>query len=181
MTQTINNAFGAKAMAPGTGILLNNTMALFDPHPGHPNSIGPGKRAVSSMSPTMVTRDGQPFMALGLPGGVRIFASVLQALVNVIDHGMSLQEAVEAPRIWTQGQDLEVEAAIPPQVRDALTARGHHVVEVTAVGGGMNGITFDLETGAMTGSACWRADGSPVALGGGMARPGVRFRTTVRR
>jgi gamma-glutamyltranspeptidase/glutathione hydrolase len=181
MTQTLNNAFGAKAMAPGTGIFLNNTMALFDPHPGHPNSIGPGKRSVSSMSPTMVSRDGQPFMALGLPGGVRIFASVLQALVNVIDHGMSLQEAVEAPRIWTQGQDLEVEAAIPLQVRDALTARGHHVVEVTAVGGGMNGITFDPETGVMTGSACWRADGSPVALGGGMARPGVRFRTTVRR
>ena len=180
MTQTINNAFGAKAMAPGTGIFLNNTMALFDPHPGHPNSIGPGKRSVSSMFPTLVTRDGQPFMALGLPGGVRIFASVLQALVNVIDHGMSLQEAVEAPRIWTQGQDLEVEAAIPLQVRDALKARGHHVVEVTAVGGGMNGITFDPETGAMTGSACWRADGSPVALGGGMARPGVRFRTTVR-
>ena len=181
MTQTLNNAFGAKAMAPGTGILLNNTMALFDPHPGHPNSIGPGKRSVSSMAPTIVTRDGQPFMALGLPGGVRIFASVLQALVNVIDHGMSLQEAVEAPRIWTQGQDLEVEAAIPVRVRDALTARGHEVVEVTAVGGGMNGITIDPESGAMTGSACWRADGSPVALGGGMARPGVRFRTTVNR
>ena len=181
MTQTLNNAFGAKAMAPGTGIFLNNTMALFDPHPGHPNSIAPGKRSVSSMSPTLVTRDGQPFMALGLPGGVRIFPSVLQALVNVIDHGMSLQEAVEAPRIWTQGQDLEVEEAIPIRVRGALTARGHEVVEVTAVGGGMNGIAIDSETGAMTGSACWRADGSPVALGGGMARPGVRFRTTVRR
>ena len=181
MTQTINNAFGAKAMAPGTGILLNNTMALFDPHPGRANSISPGKRTVSSMSPTIVTRDGQPFMALGLPGGVRIFASVLQALVNVIDHGMSLQEAVEAPRIWTQGQDLEVEEAIPQHVRADLTARGHEVVEVTAVGGGMNGIMFDPDTGAMSGSACWRADGSPAALGGGMARPGVRFRTTVRR
>ncbi len=181
MTQTINNAFGAKAMAPGTGIFLNNTMALFDPHPGHPNSIAPGKRSVSSMSPTIVTRAGQPFMALGLPGGVRIFPSVLQALVNVIDHGMSLQEAVEAPRIWTQGQNLEVEEALPTRGRDALTARGHDVVAVTTVGGGMNGITFDPETSAMTGSACWRADGSPAALGGGPARPGVRFRTTVRR
>jgi gamma-glutamyltranspeptidase/glutathione hydrolase len=181
MTQTINNAFGAKVMAPGTGILLNNTMALFDPHPGHANSVGPSKRTVSSMSPTIVTKAGQPCMALGAPGGVRIFPSVLQAIINVIDHGMSLQEAVEAPRVWTQGQELEVEAAIPPAVRDALTARGHHLVEVTAVAGGMNGIQFDLDTGAMTGAACWRADGSPAALGGGPARPGVRFRTTVRR
>jgi gamma-glutamyltranspeptidase/glutathione hydrolase len=181
MTQTLNNAFGAKVMAPGTGILLNNTMALFDPHPGYPNSVGPSKRTVSSMSPTIVTRAGQPFMALGTPGGVRIFPSVLQAIINVIDHGMSLQEAVEAPRVWTQGQELEVEAAIPPAIRDALTARGHHLVEVTAVAGGMNGIQLDPETGLMTGAACWRADGSPAALGGGPARPGVRFRTTVRR
>jgi gamma-glutamyltranspeptidase/glutathione hydrolase len=180
MTQTINNAFGAKVMAPGTGILLNNTMALFDPHAGHANSVGPGKRTTSSMSPTMVTKDGQPFMALGTPGGVRIFPSVLQAISNVIDHGMSLQEAVEAPRVWTQGQELEVEAAIPPAVRDALTARGHKVREVTAVAGGMNGIQFDPATGLLTGAACWRADGSPAALGGGPARPGVRFRTTAR-
>jgi gamma-glutamyltranspeptidase/glutathione hydrolase len=181
MTQTLNNAFGAKVMAPGTGILLNNTMALFDPHAGHANSVGPGKRTVSSMSPTIVTRAGQPFMALGAPGGVRIFPSVLQAIINVIDHAMSLQEAVEAPRVWTQGQALEVEAAIPVAVREALTARGHHVVAVTAVAGGMNGIQFDPATGVMTGAACWRADGAPAALSGGPARPGVRFRTTVKR
>ncbi|MDH3602966.1 MAG: gamma-glutamyltransferase [Candidatus Tectomicrobia bacterium] len=181
MTQTINNAFGARVMAPGTGILLNNTMALFDPHPGHPNSVGPGKRVVSSVSPTLVSKDGQPYMALGLPGGVRIFPSVLQALVNVIDHGMSLQEAVEAPRVWTQGQELEVEDSIPPSIRDELTARGHQVTAVRAVAGGMNGIQFDADTGVMTAAACWRADGSPAALGGGPARTGVRFRTTVRR
>jgi gamma-glutamyltranspeptidase/glutathione hydrolase len=178
MTQTLNNAFGAKVMVPDTGILLNNTMALFDPHPGHPNSVGAGKRMVSSMSPTIVTRNGQPFLALGTPGGVRIFPSVLQALVNVIDHAMSLQEAVEAPRIWTQGQELEVEEAFPRHVRSALAARGHTVHTVTAVAGGMNGILVDAETGTMTGAACWRADGSPAALGGGPARPGVRFRTS---
>jgi gamma-glutamyltranspeptidase/glutathione hydrolase len=181
MTQTINNAFGAKVMAPGTGILLNNTMALFDPHPGQANSVAAGKRTTSSMSPTIVTQNGQPYLALGVPGGVRIFPSLLQALVNVIDHGMSLQEAVEAPRIWTQGQELEIEAAIPPAIRDNLAARGHHTTEVTAVAGGMNGIRFDPDSGAMTGVGCWRADGSPAALGGGPARPGVRFRTTVRR
>jgi gamma-glutamyltranspeptidase/glutathione hydrolase len=133
------------------------------------------------MSPTIVTRAGQPFMALGAPGGVRIFPSVLQAIINVIDHAMSLQEAVEAPRVWTQGQALEVESAIPPAVREALTARGHHVVAVMAVSGGMNGIQFDPATGVMTGAACWRADGAPAALSGGPARPGVRFRTAVNR
>jgi gamma-glutamyltranspeptidase/glutathione hydrolase len=99
----------------------------------------------------------------------------------VIDHAMCLQEAVEAPRIWTQGQELEVEEAIPPVVREALATRGHDLLEVTAVAGGMNGIMFDAETQTMIGAACWRADGSPAALGGGPARPGVRFRTTVRR
>ncbi|MEM7029233.1 MAG: gamma-glutamyltransferase [Chloroflexota bacterium] len=180
MTQTINALFGSKVMVPETGILLNNTMALFDPHPGQANSVASGKRMVSSMSPTIITKDGSPFMALGTPGGVRIFPSVLQAIINVIDHGMTLQEAVEAPRVWTQGQELEIEPAIPVAVRTDLTNRGHSLVEVPAVAGGMNGIQFDQETGLMTGAACWRADGSPVALSGGNARPGSRFRPTVR-
>jgi gamma-glutamyltranspeptidase/glutathione hydrolase len=177
MTQTINNAFGAKVIAPGTGILLNNTMALFDPHPGRPHSVAGGRRMVTSMSPAIVTRGGRPVLALGTPGGVRIFPAVLQALVNVIDHGMTLQEAVEAPRIWTQGQQLEVEHEVPEPVRAALHARGHQVTPVTTVAGGMNGIAFDAD-GTMTGAACWRADGTPVGLGGGPARPGIRFRTT---
>ncbi|MEZ4656295.1 MAG: gamma-glutamyltransferase [Caldilineaceae bacterium] len=179
MTQTINNAFGSKVMVPGTGILLNNTMALFDPHPGQPNSVQGGRRMTSSMCPTIITRNGQPYLALGTPGGVRIFPSVLQAITSVIDHGMSLQEAVEAPRVWTQGQELEVEAGIPNAVRAALGDRGHRVVEVNTVAGGMNGVLFDPQTGGMTGAACWRADGTPIALAGGPARPGIRFRPTV--
>jgi gamma-glutamyltranspeptidase/glutathione hydrolase len=118
-------------------------------------------------------------MALGTPGGVRIFPSILQAIINVIDHGMTLQEAVEAPRVWTQGQELEIEEAVPMAVRRELAARGHELVEVTAVAGGMNGIRFDTAAGLLTGAACWRADGSPAALAGGPARPGVRFRPTV--
>jgi len=180
MTQTINDAFGSKVMVPGTGLFLNNTMALFDPHPGRPNSVGPRRRMTSSMCPTIITRDGRPFLALGTPGGVRIFPSVLQAIVNVIDHGMTLQEAVEAPRVWTQGQDLEVESGVPPAVRQALVARGHAVVEVSTVAGGMNGIHFDQTTGMMRGAACWRADGVPMALGGGPARPGIRFQPAAR-
>jgi gamma-glutamyltranspeptidase / glutathione hydrolase len=175
MTQTLNNLFGAKATVPGTGMLLNNTMALFDPHPGTPASVAPGKRVTSSMAPTIVLRDGRPQWALGLPGGVRIFTSVFQAVVNLVDHRMSLQEAVEAPRIWSQGQELEMEQDIPAAVREALAARGHQVVATPSVAGGMNAIAF-MPDGTLEGAACWRADGTPVGVSGGLARPGTRFR-----
>lgn len=181
LTQTINHAFGSKVVVPGTGVLLNNCMALFDPHPGTPNSVGPRKRTVSSMSPAILLKEGQPFMALGTPGGVRIFPSVVQAIVNVIDHGMSLQEAVEAPRVWTQGQVLEVEQAIPNTIRHELANRGHDILEVSVVAGGMNGVMFDRETELMHGAACWRADGAPAALGGGPARRDIRFQSTANR
>jgi gamma-glutamyltranspeptidase / glutathione hydrolase len=161
-------------MVPGTGMLLNNTMALFDPHPGHVLSVMPGKRMTSSMAPTILLRDGRPALALGLPGGMRIFASVLQAIVNVVDHGMSLQEAVEAPRVWTQGQELEVESSVGDDVRAGLAARGHHVVALPHVAGGMGAIAFEAD-GTLTGASCWRADGTPVGLGGGYARGGIRF------
>jgi len=180
MTQTINNLFGSKATVPGTGMLLNNTMALFDPHPGTPASIAPGKRVTSSMAPTIVLRDGKPVWALGLPGGVRIFTSVFQAVVNLIDHRMSLQEAVEAPRIWSQGQELEMEQDIPVAVRDAVAARGHEVVAVGGVAGGMNAVAFAAD-GTLEGAACWRADGTPIGVSGGLARPGSRFRPDVKR
>jgi gamma-glutamyltranspeptidase/glutathione hydrolase len=173
-TQTINSLFGSRAVVPGTGMLLNNTMALFDPHPGHTLSVAPGKRMTSSMAPTIVLREGRPALALGLPGGARIFPSVLQAIVNVIDHGMSLQEAVEAPRVWTQGQELEVETPIGNEIRAGLASRGHHVVPVAHVAGGMGAIAFEAD-GTLTGASCWRADGTPIGLGGGYARPGIRF------
>jgi len=178
MTQTINNLFGSKATVPGTGMLLNNTMGLFDPHPGTPASIAPGKRVTSSMAPTIILRDGKPAWALGLPGGVRIFTSVFQAVVNLIDHGMTLQEAVEAPRVWTQGQELEMEQDIPVTVRDAVASRGHRVVAVPAVAGGMNAVAFAAD-GTLEGAACWRADGTPIGVSGGLARPGARFRPEV--
>ncbi|MEM8859215.1 MAG: gamma-glutamyltransferase [Chloroflexota bacterium] len=175
MTQTINQIFGSKVMVPGTGVILNNTMALFDPHPGQANSVGSQKRMVSSMCPTIVLKDGEPFMSLGTPGGVRIFPSVFQAILNVIDHGMTLQEAVEAPRVWTQGQDLEVEKAIPQTVRQDLKAKGHTPLEVMTVAGGMNGVMFDPDSKLLHGAACWRGDGTAIGLGGGLAKPGIRF------
>jgi gamma-glutamyltranspeptidase/glutathione hydrolase len=173
-TQTINNLFGAKFLIPGLGAIPNNYMCLFDPRPGHALSVAPGKRVTTSMSPMMALRDGEIAYALGLPGGKRIFPSAFQALVNLIDHGMSLQEAVEAPRVWTEGNALEVELAVPENVRAELTALGHTVAQVATVGGGMNGIAFHGD-GTMSGAACWRADGTPIGLAGGLAKPGVRF------
>jgi gamma-glutamyltranspeptidase/glutathione hydrolase len=173
-TQTINNLFGAKFLIPGLGTVPNNYMNLYDPRPGHALSLAPGKRVTTSMSPMMALRDGKLVYALGLPGGKKIFPSALQALLNLIDHGMSLQEAVEAPRVWTEGNSLEVELAVPEAVRKELISMGHQVVAVPTVAGGMNAIQFG-DDGSLLGAACWRADGTPVGLAGGLARAGVRF------
>ena len=173
-TQTINGLFGACVQIPGTGILANNYMLNFDPHPGRALSIAPGKRCFTSMAPMMVAKDGRILHALGLPGGLRIFPSALQAIVNLIDHGMSVQQAVEAPRLWTEGGALELEPAFPEETAKALAARGHAISRVNRVAGGMNAISF-AEDGMMTGAACWRADGTPVGISGGLARAGVRF------
>src|SRR5689334_7538603 len=174
-TQTINNLFGAKILIPGLGTIPNNYMNLYDPRPGHALSLSPGKRVTTSMSPVMALRDGRLVYALGLPGRKRIFPSAMQGLINLIDQGMSLQEAVEAPRVWTEGNALEVEQTVPESVRLGLAALGHEVQPVATVAGGMNGIAFH-DDGTMTGAACWRADGTPVGISGGLAKSGVRFR-----
>ena len=173
-TQTINGLFGACVQVPGTGMIANNYMFNFDPHPGRALSVEAGKRVFTSMAPMMVRRDGRLLYALGLPGGLRIFSSALQALVNLVDHGMTLQEAVEAPRIWTEGGVVEMEEAFGEDVTDELVHRGHEVARLQRIGGGMNAIAFGGD-GTLTGAACWRADGTPVAIAGGLARTGVRF------
>ena len=173
-TQTINGLFGACVRIPGTGMIANNYMFNFDPHPGRALSVEAGKRVFTSMAPMMVRREGRLLYALGLPGGLRIFPSALQALVNLLDHGMTLQEAVEAPRIWTEGGAVEMEEAFPEAVGKALADRGHEVERLPRIGGGMNAIAF-ADDGGLTGAACWRADGTPVAIAGGLARAGVRF------
>ncbi len=172
-TQTINSLFGARLVFPGTGIISNNYMYLFDPHPGNALSLEPGKRITSGISAFIGMKDGDLAFALGLPGAHRIPACVFQAIMNIIDHGMSLQEAVEAPRVFTQGQEAEVEFGFPPDVHEALAKLGHTVRGVAHVGGGMAAIGFDGDH--MEGAACWRADGAPMAIGGGLAREGVTF------
>lgn len=150
-------------------------MALFNPRPGLANSVAGGKRMLSSMTPTIVLKEGAPFMCLGTPGGTRIFAAVCQAIVNVIDFGMTIQEAVEAPRIWTmgicntEGEKLNLEAGFPSDVSDELRKLGHEILIVPKIAGGMNGIIVNQKNGMLHGGACWRADGVPMGQSGGPA------------
>jgi gamma-glutamyltranspeptidase / glutathione hydrolase len=175
-TQTINGLFGACVQIEGTGMLANNYMYNFDPTPSRALSIAPGKRCFTSMAPMMVLRDGRLRFALGLPGALRIFPSAMQTIINVIDHGMSIQQAVEAPRIWCEGGPLELEPAFSDDVAKELSRRGHQISRESRVAGGMNAIAFG-DDGTLTGAACWRADGTPVGIAGGLAREGMRFTT----
>ena len=170
-TQTLNRLFGSKVTTPGTGMLLNDMISNMNPFPGETNSIAGGKRILSSMSPTIVERDGVPLMALGTPGGRQIFPAVMQGILNVLDHGMTLQEAVEAPRIWADGNMLLLEDRFPnlPALVAELEQMGHRVSVVPKVAGGMNGVLHDARSGLLHGAACWRADGTPVGISGGPA------------
>ncbi|MFM2065460.1 MAG: hypothetical protein RLZZ584_369 [Pseudomonadota bacterium] len=138
LTYTLNDWFGAKVTAAGTGVLLNNEMDDFTVKPGVPNiyglvqgeanAIAPGKRPLSSMSPTIVTRQGRPVLILGTPGGSRIITAVLHTILNVIDYGMTIQEAVDAPRFHQQWlpETTNVENfALSPDTRKILEAMGH--------------------------------------------------------
>lgn len=173
-TQTINSLFGARIMIPGTGIIPNNYMYLFDPHPGKALSLQPGKRITSGITALIGKKDGRPIFALGLPGAHRIPACAMQAVLNLVDHGMTVQEAAEAPRIFTWGQEAEIERSVPDNVRAKLSSIGHRVAPVDHVAGGMGIIGF-APNGTMTGAACWRADGVPMGIGGGPARSGTSF------
>lgn len=138
VTYTLNDWFGAKVMVPKTGVLLNNEMDDFTAKVGVPNlyglvqgaanAIAPGKRPLSSMSPTIVTRDGKPVMVLGTPGGSRIITAVLQTIVHAVDYGMNVQEAVDAPRIhhqWLPDVSLAEPYALSPDTEKILLSMGH--------------------------------------------------------
>jgi gamma-glutamyltranspeptidase/glutathione hydrolase len=175
-TQTLNGVFGSCVTVPSNGIILNNCMALFDPRPNRANSVAGGKRMLSSMSPTIILRKGKPYLCIGTPGGLQIFPSVTQAIVNLIDFNMSIQEAVEAPRIWTMGikgtpgEKLIMEKGFPEETRAQLREKGHDVFMINRVAGGMNGVLRD-EKGMLHGGACWRADGAPMGISGGRTKP----------
>ena len=139
-TYTLNLSYGVGLVAEGTGVLLNNELDDFSAKPGAPNAFGlvggdanapaPGKRPLSSMTPTIVLKNGKPFLVTGTPGGSRIITTVLQVIVNAIDLGMSIAEAVSAPRIHHQWMpdELRMENDWPEATMQALKARGHNVV-----------------------------------------------------
>jgi gamma-glutamyltranspeptidase/glutathione hydrolase len=140
VTYTLNDWFGAKVTAARTGVLLNNEMDDFTSKVGVPNLYGlvqgeankiePGKRPLSSMSPTIVSKDGKPVMVVGTPGGSRIITAVMLTMINAIDYGMNVQEAVDAPRFHQQWLPdvTNVEAyALSPDTRKILTDMGHNL------------------------------------------------------
>ncbi|MDG3579066.1 gamma-glutamyltransferase [Rhizobium sp. YJ-22] len=140
VTYTLNGSFGTGKVAEGTGILLNNEMDDFTIKPGvanlyglvqgEANAIEPRKSPLSSMSPTIVSKDGKPFMVIGSPGGSRIITITLEAIMNVIDHGMDLQEAIDAPRIhhqWLPDRVLMEPHALSPDTLKLLAGMGYTV------------------------------------------------------
>jgi gamma-glutamyltranspeptidase/glutathione hydrolase len=140
MTYTLNDWFGARVVASGTGVLMNDEMDDFTPNPGATNSYGlvqgdanaiaPGKAPRSSMTPTIVTRDDKPVLVLGTPGGARIITTVLQTILNVVDFQMNIQEAVDAPRVhhqWLPDVTNMERYAVSPDTRRVLESMGHRL------------------------------------------------------
>ena len=145
-TATINTSFGSKVVIPGTGVVMNNQMDDFSIQPGvsnyfgliggHANAVAPGKRPLSSMSPTLVLKDGNPIVALGAAGGPKIISQVELELVCLLDLGMSPEETLAQPRIhhqWSPNQ-LMIEKALPSRVQAELARRGHKLKKLPAMG-----------------------------------------------
>ncbi len=127
LTQTLLSLWGSRVVAPETGVLLNNGMMWFDPEPGHPNSVAGGKRPLSNMTPALVSRDGELAVSIGSSGGRKIMNCNAQVIANLTAHGMTLHEAIEAPRIDASTRDLAISMRIDPAVRQRLEEMGHPV------------------------------------------------------
>lgn len=170
VTYTINFSFGSGIVVDGAGFLLNNEMDDFSAKPGVPNAYGliggeanaiePHKRMLSSMSPTIVLKDGKPILVTGSPGGSRIITTTLQIILNVIDHGMNIQEAVNAVRIHHQWlpDELRVEEGLSPDTINLLENLGHDI-SVQATMGAAESIFIDPDTGIYYGAADPRREG----------------------
>jgi gamma-glutamyltranspeptidase/glutathione hydrolase len=133
LTTTLLSSFGSRYVLPQTGILMNNGVMWFDPRPGQPNSIGPGRRALSNMCPVIVARDGRPRFGVGASGGRRILGAVLQMASFVVDFGMSPEDAAHHPRVDVSGEEgVAIDRRLPGAVIDRLAGRrGARTVEHT--------------------------------------------------
>ncbi len=147
-------------ISPGHGFMHNGCMSVFDPRPGRTGSIAPGKSRFASMAPTIVFRDDRPVMTLGAPGGTYITLSIAQAIVNVLDFGMTMAEAVAAPRASATSATIDVSNRIPRSVTDVLEADGYPVARshLSFAFAAVHGITVD-EAGRMAGGADPQRDG----------------------
>jgi gamma-glutamyltranspeptidase/glutathione hydrolase len=160
--QSLFNAFGAGIVAGDTGIALHNRGSGFVLTPGHPNRIGPHKRPLHTLVPAMILKDGRPWASLGVMGGDNQAQAHAQVVANLVDFGMGIQQAGEAARMRHQGATLALESGIGADVRTALEARGHVVVDGRGAMGGFQGIRFDQATGVMMGGSDPRKDGMAI-------------------
>ena len=167
LTQSINDFFGPGIVPEGTGFLLNSQMDDFADEPESLNAPGPQRRPLSFMAPLIIFKKGRPFLALGSPGGTRIFSSLSQIVLNIRDFGMSLDEAIEAPRFFSFSEKgkaaaIKVEARFPEAVLRVLQDRGHEVEVLKAYDkhfGGAQGIMVLEDKGILHGGADSRRDG----------------------
>lgn len=167
LTQSINHFFGTGIIPDGTGMLLNCHMDDFSDDPDSPNAPGPGRRPLSSMGPLIMFKGRQPVLVLGSPGGTRIFPSLTQIILNTIEFGMSLDEAIEAPRFFSysdqnQARPISVESRIPEAVIKALQALGHQTRVREAYDkyfGGAQGLMILRDKNIILGGADSRRDG----------------------
>ena len=128
LTHTAVSLWGSRVVVPGTGILLNNGMIWFDPEPGKANSVAPGKRGMVNMVPALAFRQGTPYLTVGAPGGRKIVSAIPQVIANIADGKGTVQQAIEAPRLHTEGGALEVDDRVGDKALDGLKRRGYDVV-----------------------------------------------------
>jgi gamma-glutamyltranspeptidase/glutathione hydrolase len=168
VTTTLGDSFGAGAAIEGAGFLLNNQMKNFALEHGQrdaatlstspANALQPGKRMMSTMSPTIVFRDNRPWIVVGTPGGATIHNTILQVIVNVIDHRMNIAEATHAPRIHQQWRGaLEMEPGFSPDTVRILRQRGHEITEEQTMGSAQSIL---IEGGLFYGAADPRRPGA---------------------
>ncbi len=168
VTQTLGAPFGSGFAVPGTGLVLNNILKWMDRDPASPNVLRAGRKAGTMMSPTQVFRDGAFAISIGTPGSYGILQTQPQMLLNILEFGMNIQEAIEAPRVRVYRDRLvDAEGRIPTETREALQRRGHEVNVIDdwswVVGGGQ-GIVRDPESGALMAGADPRRDGYALAI-----------------
>jgi gamma-glutamyltranspeptidase/glutathione hydrolase len=165
LTHSLGGSSGV--ISPGLGFMYNNSMFGFDPRPGHPNSIAPGKGRITGMTPTIVYRGDDPILVIGAPGATRIVTAIAQVIVNHVDFGMSLPEAVLAPRFHAQGDAFATQVRILQRVVDEVR-RHHPVTRSPGAHGGfafVHAIGIDPVTRRLTGAADAGSDGMAIGIG----------------